>query len=136
MSTREAISSPTVHTYRPGGLPVAYSDGVCVNGGGRLLFISGQVGLDLDGTVVSNEVDAQARQALNNVRAIVEGAGGTIENIVKLTTFIKSRSLVEAYLRVRREFFPDHNLPASTTVVADFVDDRFLIEIEAIAALE
>lgn len=131
----ERINSGSIHTYRPGGLPVAYSDGVSVSGAQRLVFIAGQVGMDRKGAMVSDDVGEQARQALLNVKAVVEEAGGTMDNVVKITTFLKSREFVERYLQVRSEFFRPDALPASTAVVVDFVNPEFLIEIEGIAIL-
>jgi 2-iminobutanoate/2-iminopropanoate deaminase len=130
---REPISSPRVHTYRPGGEAVAYANAVRISEPGSLVYISGQVAFDENGSVIGTTIEEQARQALSNVKALIEAAGGRMDDIFKLNTFIKSRDLVPAYVRLRNEFFKD--LPVSTTVVTDFVENDLLIEIEAVAAL-
>jgi enamine deaminase RidA (YjgF/YER057c/UK114 family) len=78
----------------------------------------------------------QARQALSNLKAMVEAAGGTINDIIKVNTYLTDLRYREELARVRAEFFPEGRLPASTLIgVAGLADPDMLVEIEAIAVL-
>jgi 2-iminobutanoate/2-iminopropanoate deaminase len=78
----------------------------------------------------------QARQALANLKAMVEAAGGTINDIIKVNTYLTDLRYREELARVRAEFFPEGKLPASTLVgVAALADPDMLVEIEAVAVL-
>jgi len=125
----------------PAGVPVPkgpYSQAVAVSGR-RLLFLSGQVPEDEDGNLVGpGDMEAQTRQVLTNVQRIVEGAGGSLSDIVKIGVFLVDvgPTSYEVLGRVRREFFGDR-FPASTMVeVKRLVSPEWLIEIEAWAAIQ
>jgi 2-iminobutanoate/2-iminopropanoate deaminase len=127
---KEAFSAPTVYS------PVRYVQGIKVTGG-TIVWISGQVSQDKDGKVVhKGNFSGQARQALANLKAMVEAAGGTIQDIVKVNTYLTDLRYREELARIRAEFFPDGKLPASTLVgVAGLADPDMLVEIEAVAVL-
>jgi enamine deaminase RidA (YjgF/YER057c/UK114 family) len=101
------------------------------------VWISGQVSQDKDGKVVhKGDFPAQARQALANLKAMVEAAGGTIHDLVKVNTYLTDLRYREELARIRAEFFPDGKLPASTLVgVAGLADPDMLLEIEAVAVI-
>lgn len=115
-----------------------YSQGVLTTGR-KLIFISGQVPQDANGNLVGKgDIEAQTRQVFSNIKAMVEGAGGSVADIVKITIFMVgiTPSAYEAVGRVRREFFGG-DYPASTMVeVKRLVSTDWLIEIEAWAVLE
>ncbi|MBE0618502.1 MAG: RidA family protein [Proteobacteria bacterium] len=115
-----------------------YSQAVVVSGR-RLLFVSGQVPEDEDGNLVGpGDLEAQTRQVLTNLRRIVEGAGGNLSDIVKIGVFLVGAgpTSYEVLGRLRREFF-GVRFPASTMVgVQRLASPKWLIEIEAWAALE
>jgi 2-iminobutanoate/2-iminopropanoate deaminase len=116
--------------HRPQG---AWSQGVRAGG---LLFVSGQVGEDGNGVITHpQDMAVQARMALANLVRVVEAAGGTRADIVKVTAFITGRDDFRAYDQARREFFGG-DFPASTTVITDLVNPDYLIEIEAVAVLD
>jgi 2-iminobutanoate/2-iminopropanoate deaminase len=118
-----------VGAHRPQG---AWSQGVRV---GQLLFVSGQVGEDENGVITHPEDMAiQTTMALNNLARVVEAAGGSRADVVKVTAFITKREDFPAYDRVRRDFFGE-GFPASTSVITDLVNPDYLIEIEAVAVL-
>lgn len=104
--------------------------------GGTLLFISGQVGRDRNGNVPEG-IEAQTRLALDNLKAVLEAAGGTLDNIVKRTIYLKSLSDYPKTREVRSQYFKNpETFPTSTlVVVTGMIDERLLIEIEAIAVL-
>ena len=119
--------------------PRGYSNGVRVPAGRELLFVAGQIGWDASGRLVSSEFPAQFEQALRNCVAVVEAAGGSAGDIVRLTMYCRDRSayasrLTEigaAYRRVMGGHYPSMSL----VEVAALVEDGAQIEIEATAAL-
>ncbi len=107
---------------------------------GNLLCISGQTGLDYKtGQVVGKgDVVTQARQAYENVKAILEKAGATFDDVVKITDYITPEALpnYKATAAVRREYLKK-DFPASTGVVVNrLVSSDFLIEIDVVAVID
>jgi reactive intermediate/imine deaminase len=118
----------------PGG---NYSHAVRIDtGDGVLLFVSGQVAFDADGTLVGEgDLARQTEQVFENLRAVLEANGGTFEQVVKLSTFMTDISQLQAMRDVRARYLPDPP-PASTTVeVSGLFRPEALIEIEAVAAI-
>ena len=109
-----------------------YSMGLEVSQHRRLLFISGQVPEDADGNVPDG-FEAQCEQAWRNVIAVLEAAGLGVGHLVKTTTFLTDRSQVVANRAIRRKMLAGHE-PALTVMVAETIDGKWLLEIEAIAA--
>lgn len=107
---------------------------------GNMLFISGQEGSDprTDKLVAPGDLVSQTRQALQNIKDIVEAAGGTMDDVVKTTDYLHPDALKDYKLTaaVRREFFKG-GFPAATGVVVNrLVHKDMLIEIDAIAILD
>lgn len=104
---------------------------------GDTLYISGQLARDASQQLVGKgDIRAQTRQVLENLKAIVERAGGSMNDIVKVTVYVKDMSEFRAIHDVRLEFFDEAHLPASTMVeIAGFTLPDALIEIEAVAVL-
>ena len=103
---------------------------------GRVLYISGHVSQDADGaTIGKGSMEAQTRQALENIRDVLAHAGGTMDDVAKVTVYVTDVSEIATTHKVRYEFFrPPY--PASTLVqVAQLIDPDWLIEIEAIAVI-
>ena len=98
----------------------------------RLLFISGQIPESVNGEVPEG-FRAQARLVWANVLAQLEAAGMSINNLVKITTFLSSREYAIANREVRQETLGTH-APALTVIIAGIFDEKWLLEIEAIAA--
>ena len=114
-----------------------FSQAVKVPASGQLIFVSGLTARDATGALVGRgDVRAQTRKILENLRAILTEAGATLEDVVKVTVFIRNMDRdFRAIHEVRAEFFPN-NPPASTMVeVSRLVDPDHLIEIEAIAVI-
>ena len=116
--------------------PRGYNHGILASG--NLLFIAGQIGWDKDGNMADGLVN-QFEQALRNVMAVVEKAGGTAENIGRLAIFIKDK---QDYLNRRKEIgqcyqavMGKHYSAMSLLVVKDLLEDKALVEIEATAVL-
>ena len=104
--------------------------------GGRLLYISGQVAWDTSGNVVGKgDARAQARQVFENLRGVLQAAGGDLGNLMKVTTYITRIEDFPAISQVRAEVFQGE-LPASTLIVVKgLFHPDFLIEVEGIAAV-
>jgi 2-iminobutanoate/2-iminopropanoate deaminase len=118
---------------RPLGI---YSQAVKAEGS-RLLFISGMTARDKDGNIVGKgDMKAQTRQVLENIKAVLEKAGATFDQIIKVTVFITDMSRFKEIHEVRAQYFKK-DYPASTMVqVSGLVSPDMLIEIEAIAVLD
>lgn len=109
-----------------------YVQAASVPGGSRLLFVSGQIPVDVDGNV-PEDFEAQCRQTWANVFAALEAAGMDRTNIVKATTFLSERKYRDINSRVRRELLGAHE-PAVTVIVCGIYDEEWLLEIEVVAA--
>lgn len=99
-----------------------------------LVFVSGMVGNEpATGKMVQGGIREQTRRALENIRAVLEEAGTSPENVLKATVYIKESSFFKDMNEVYAEFFGKHK-PARATVVVGFVRDDILVEIDAIAS--
>jgi reactive intermediate/imine deaminase len=104
--------------------------------GGRLLFISGMIAKGPDGQIVGRgDIEAQTRQVCENLKAAVEAAGGTLDDICRVDVYIRNMEHFPQIHGVRRAYFTG-TPPASTMVeVTKFTTPDALIEINAIAVL-
>lgn len=104
---------------------------------GDFLFLSGQIAVDSDGNVMGKgDLREQTRVVFENIKTILDQAGATFDDVVKLTTFFTADiHNYQDYFAVRKEYFKNHK-PASTGVqVAALAFPGLLLEIEAIAIL-
>lgn len=116
--------------------PRGYSNGVLAEG--RILCIAGQIGWNERGQFVSDDFTAQAEQALRNIIAIVRAAGGTRENIARLTWYVTNKHEYIAATGLGRVYgatMGSHYPAMSLVVVAALLEDRAKVEIEATAVL-
>lgn len=115
-----------------------YSHAVKVKGG-SLLFVSGCVGIDREGKVPIG-YEAQCRLAYENLRAVLEAAGTSFDNLLKLTNYIKEGYVghYPVMAKIRKEYIRDKSrYPASTLVeVKGLLYPELLLEIEAVAVVE
>ena len=128
---RTAYQPPDV--FVPAGK--SYSHGIIVEAG-KTLYVAGQTSRDAQGNVVcKGDAAGQTRQLLENMKKVIEGAGGRMEDVAKTTVFITDIKYREAVGRVRQEFFKG-DPPANTLlVISALADPAFLVEIEAIVPL-
>ena len=121
----------------PGG---KYTHAIRVRGG-ELLFRSGQGAFDPAGEFGGeNDAAAQTRQGFDNIGNVLKTAGGSFDHVVELMCYIVGRDSVPGYMEARttifEETFPDGNYPtANLLVIEGLADERFLVEISAVAAL-
>jgi enamine deaminase RidA (YjgF/YER057c/UK114 family) len=104
--------------------------------GGELIFLSGQVPVDRQGTTVGiGDPAAQTRQALENVRALLRASGADLQHVIKLTIYNTDMAHRQAINAARRAICPAP-LPASTHVqVARLVNPDWLVELDVVAFL-
>jgi enamine deaminase RidA (YjgF/YER057c/UK114 family) len=116
--------------------PPTYSQGIKVSQAQTLLFLSGQVAYTADGSVAwRGDFKGQTRSAFEALKALVESQGGTMANVVKITTYVTDIRY-RADLAPLREEFLGKKGPASTLVeVSALAHPDWLVEIEAIAVL-
>ena len=109
-----------------------YSHAVLTSG--RQLWISGQLPVDpATGSVVAGQFEAQAVQAFENLKTIVEDAGGQLGQAIKVQVYLKHNSDFEAMNRVYRLYFQEP-FPARTTIQSDL--RLSLIEVDAVISLD
>jgi len=103
---------------------------------GKTLYIAGQVAKDRDGKLVGRG-DLKPRPARYSpiLKNILEEAGGSLAHIVKMTTFLTHFHYRDAFRNVRQEFFTEPFLPHTFLVVQSLAMPEYLIEVEAVAAL-
>lgn len=111
-----------------------YSHAVEVGPNARWLHVSGQVGVKPDGSTADG-IEAQARTALENVRALLAGAGMATGDLVKMTVFVTDIRYADAYRAARDAVLGEDARVASTLVaVTALAKPEWLIEVEAVAA--
>jgi 2-iminobutanoate/2-iminopropanoate deaminase len=117
----------------PDALAVSnYAQAVQVSGASRLLFVSGQIPVAVNGAVPDG-FEAQARLVWANVAAQLAVAGMTLDHLVKVTTFLSSRDHAEANRAVRETVLGPRRI-GLTVIVCEIFDPAWLLEIEAVAA--
>lgn len=102
------------------------------------VYIAGQVSVAADGSIVGKgDPEAQVRQVWQNLEAAVQATGGTLQNIVKTTTYVTSIDYAAAVRKVRNELYQASNPPTSTLlVISALAHPDFMVEIEAIAVVD
>ena len=102
---------------------------------GEFLFLSGQIGIGSDGRIVSASAEEQITQAFANVDKLLGGAGASLRNVVKMTSYLTTDKHKPALQRIRREFFsPPY--PASTLlIVKQLASPDYLYEVDVVAVV-
>ena len=110
-----------------------YSQGVTAEG--RLLFVSGQIPIDPEmGELVTGSIKEQAEQAIRNLLEVVKAAGGSAENVVKVTVYIADMKAYSMFNEVYERYFSTSK-PARAVVEVSGLPKGVAVEIEAVAAL-
>ncbi|MFI5283284.1 MAG: RidA family protein [Candidatus Dormibacterales bacterium] len=115
-------------------IPWPLSQGIRVE---ETLFIAGQVALDENLKLVgAGDARAQARQVWKNIDAVVTAAGGRLEDVVKVVTYVVDFAHGEAIHDVRREMFPNGDFPAATMIQVEKLGlPGLLLETDAVAVI-
>jgi reactive intermediate/imine deaminase len=125
--TSDKIGKPSGH----------FSQATMVEAKGRLVFISGMLAKRADGTLAGvGDVEEQTRQVCENLKAAVEEAGGTMDDICRVDVYVRNMEHFDQIHKVRRQYFSSP-APASTMVeVTKMTTPDALIEINAIAVVQ
>jgi len=129
---------PRVITPREFGKPLGmYSHGMAAPAG-ELVVVAGQVGARRASELAGPDVESQTKQAFANVRSVVEAAGCSMKDVIRLQTFLISADDIEGFMKARHEvfstYFPDGTYPPNTLlVVGRLVRPELRVEIEAMA---
>jgi len=125
------VNPATVHK------PMGYTHVVSIRDPGKVLYVSGQVAKDHQGNMVGvGDLEAQTRQAYENLSSILKSQGATLSDIVKMNIYTTRLDQIASIKKVHDQYFSPDRLPATTLVeVAGLAHKDFLIEIEAVAVL-
>src|SRR3989304_6805895 len=128
INMKRVIQPKTLSDPRP-----RYSQGIATTSG-KLLFIAGQTASDKNGNVVGKgDIRAQTEQVFANLKAVLKGAGGTLDNLVMTTTYITDREYREGYNEIRRGQYKKTPPPSTSVFVKGLASPDYLIEIAGIA---
>ena len=104
---------------------------------GNTVYVAGQIAYEPVGKIVGKgDMAAQARQVFENIRSILEAAGGNTDDIVKVTAFLTDFNRIDEYVAVRREFLKPGTYASTGVEVSRLVHPDLMIEVEAIAELD
>lgn len=120
-----------VHTAKAPAAVGPYSQGIIANG---FIYTSGQIHLRPDGTMVGGDIQDMALQCLENIKAILEAAGASMSDLVKVTVFAKDMKNFQAINEVYKSYFSQTPPARSFVQVAGLPKDA-QVEIEGVAAL-
>ncbi|OUW11189.1 MAG: hypothetical protein CBD26_03290 [Candidatus Pelagibacter sp. TMED166] len=109
-----------------------YSQAKVING---FIFTSGQIPLKPDGTLVEGNFEKECIQVLENVKAVLESANSSLDNIIKLTVFLTDLNNFEILNQVFIQYFTD-SLPSRSTVQVSRLPKNSRVEIEAIGVAD
>jgi 2-iminobutanoate/2-iminopropanoate deaminase len=114
----------------------AFSPAV-ITEGGRTVWLAGQTaGRDDEGRDISGNFEAQTRQIFHLMDKTLKRAGGSLADLVTMTVFINDPRRGDAFIELRKGFFPDGNFPASALItVSHFARPGLLIEIQGVAVI-
>jgi enamine deaminase RidA (YjgF/YER057c/UK114 family) len=110
-----------------------YSHAIEVAAGARLVFVSGQLGVNPDDTVPPT-VEGQAERCFENIAAILAEAGLGLADIVRVNAFVTAREHMKGYMSVRDRLVGDPPPASTLMIVTGFTRPEFLVEIEVVAA--
>lgn len=121
---REEIQPPAVAVPKRPYVPVVVN--------GDLVFVSGQVPVDVDGQLVGTELDGQVRAVLRNLEACLTAAGCSLRDVVRVGVYLSSRGSFGRMNELYAEAFGSTR-PARTTIVCGLMDERYLVEMDLVA---
>ncbi|PTF54659.1 RidA family protein [Staphylococcus chromogenes] len=122
----------TINTQQAPAAVGPYSHASVVNG---LVYTSGQIPLNLEGNIVSDDVETQTKQVFENLKAVLEAAGSDLEHVVKVLVFLSDMENFQKVNEVYGTYFTSHK-PARSVVEVARLPKNVKIEIEVIAEVK
>ncbi|PTG78407.1 reactive intermediate/imine deaminase [Staphylococcus chromogenes] len=122
----------TINTQQAPAAVGPYSHAYVVNG---LVYTSGQIPLNLEGNIVSDDVETQTKQVFENLKAVLEAAGSDLEHVVKVLVFLSDMENFQKVNEVYGTYFTSHK-PARSAVEVARLPKNVKIEIEVIAEVK
>lgn len=122
----------TINTNKAPGALGPYSHAMVVN---NLVFTSGQIPLDTEGNIVSDDVKEQTKQVLDNLSVVLEEAGSDLNSVVKATIFISDMNEFQQINEVYGSYFSEHQPARSCVEVARLPKD-VKVEIEVVGKVK
>ncbi len=114
-----------------------YSQAIVANG---FVFCSGQVGINPETKTIGETIEEQAHQVIKNLKAVIEAAGSTLDQVVKTNIYLTNVSDFAKVNEIYSEYFKDHKPARATVGVADLPKGKLsispLIEMEAVALIK
>ncbi|WP_131765126.1 RidA family protein [Candidatus Protofrankia californiensis] len=114
----------------------AFSQVIAVESPAKMIYIGGQNAVSRDGKIVGEDLATQSVRALENVLTALESVGANQENVVKLTIYVRQDQPLEQAFSSAQRVWGAHPTTISVVVVSGFANPQFLIEIDAVAAVE
>jgi len=99
---------------------------------GDFIFTSGQIALTPNGVMVQDDIELQTKQVMQNLKAVLEAAGSSLQNVVKTTIFLANMDDFAKVNAIYEKWFEGHK-PARSTVAVKTLPKNALVEIECIA---
>ncbi|MGA7934404.1 MAG: RidA family protein [Kovacikia sp.] len=128
------MSRKVIRTDRAPAPVGPYNQAIAANG--ELIFVAGQIPLDPEtGAIVGEDVAQQTEQVMANLKAILEAAGATIEDVVKTSVFLSDMNNFAAMNAVYAHYFAEATAPARACVEVSRLPKDVLVEIECIAMI-
>src|SRR3981081_2128821 len=120
----------------PFQLSRAFSPGV-VTSGGMTVWVAGQTATqDNQGGNIANNFEAQVKQVFSQIDAVLKRAGGSLDNVVAMTVFIKESRYGDRFVEMRKDFFKNGNYPGSALItVTNFARPGIEIEIQSVGVI-
>jgi len=114
----------------------AYTQGWRISGPGTVVLLAGQTGVDGQGAVVhADDFESECRLLFDNLAEVMRGAGGSLDDVFKITVYLTDINDLDAFTRVKKEFFVK-TWPAQTAIgISALAVPGLRVEVDAIAAL-
>jgi 2-iminobutanoate/2-iminopropanoate deaminase len=113
----------------------AYSPAVMTQGG-KIIWLAGHEAADNNGKLVASDFEGQAREAFASMERTLKREGGSLQNLVTMTVFIKDPRYGDQFVKLRREMFPDGKYPASALItISGLAQPGMLVEIQGMAVI-